>query len=281
MRSLIVIAIALVVLPARAQDSTTTERDLTGLRARGVPAEIRSKTTKRNPETGRSTIALIDAYTRGVIADARDRLVYFIAEDDDDGWIRTNAVALLEPADGLIALIEADGGDASALRELNDKWFPRMAENADEAIIREWEEKLLAQGVPVVLSMLDFTVSDEGDIHPSFGVKNISKRTVSEVTLEVIGFNAHGDVVRDKSTGMATHYAKLAGTIRPGDSALSNYVDVALWSNRSTTCIEIRKMVVTYEDGTTKTVEYQLKDARLSADMYHAMGECSRPGSGP
>jgi hypothetical protein len=97
----------------------------------------------------------------------------------------------------------------------------------------------------------------------------------------VIGFNQYGDVVRDKSTGMATHFATLTGTIRPGDVALFSYTDSALWSNRSTTCIEIRKVVVTFQDGSSATVDYQLKEARTSPGTYHVMGECSRAGSGP
>jgi hypothetical protein len=80
---------------------------------------------------------------------------------------------------------------------------------------------------------------------------------------------------------MATHFASLEGTIRPGDVAMSNIADAPLWSNRSTTCIEVRKMVATFEDGSTATVDYQLKEARMSPDVYRTMGECSRPGSGP
>lgn len=281
MRRLIVIVIALVTFPARAQDTTTVERDVSALRARGVPAEVRSRTTKRNPETGRSTIALIEAYTRGVIADAGDGLVYFLAETDDAGWIRPNAVALLEPADSLIGLIEAEGRDASVLRELNQQWFPRLAEDGDEALIREWEGQILARGVPVVIASFGFTVAESGDVSSSFSVKNISERTVSNVTLEVVGFNRFGDVVRDKSTGMATHFAHLEGAIRPGDVALSTIPETVLWSNRSTTCIEIRKVTVTFQDGSTSTVDYQLKEARMSPDTYHVMGECSRPGAGP
>jgi hypothetical protein len=281
MRRLIVIAFALAALPARAQDTTAVARDVNALRARGVVAEIRSRTTKRNPETGRSTIATIEAYTRGVIADAHGGLVFFLANDDDEGWVRPNAVALLEPADSLVGLLEGEGRDASALRELTDRWFPRLADGGDAALIRAWEENLREQGVPLVLSMFTFERSDAGDVFPSFGVRNISDRTVEGVALEVIGFNQYGDVVRDKSTGMATHYATLTGTIRPGDVALFSYSETALWSNRSTTCIEIRKMVVTFQDGATATVDYQLKEARTSPDTYHVMGECSRAGSGP
>ncbi len=281
MRLLIVIAFALVALPVRAQDSTATDRDVSALRARGVPAEIRSKTTKRNPETGRSTIALIEAYTRGVIVDAGNGLVYFVADDDDQGWIRPNAVALLEPADRLVELIETEGRDASVLRALNEEWFPRLAEAEDETVVRAWEARLLDQGVPVVISSFAFVITTGGDVTASFSVKNISARTVANVTLDVVGFNQYGDVVRDRSTGMATHYASLSGEIRAGDVAMSDGSGTALWSNRSTTCIEIRKVTVTFEDGATSTVDYLLKDARMAPDTYQTMGECSRGGSGP
>jgi len=278
MRATIVIAIALVAFPARAQDTT---RDLPALRARGVPAEIRSRTTKRNPETGRSTIAMIEAYTRGFVADAAEGLVYFLAESDDDGWIRPNAVALLEPADSLIRVLRSEGRDVSALVELNAKWFPRTADQGDEDAIRAWEDQLAARGVPVVLSRFEFHLTDEGGVLPSFALKNISNVTVAGVTIEVIGFNRFGDVVRDRDTGLATHEARMEGTIRPGDVSLVAHGDMPLWVNRATTCIEVRRIIVTFRDETTSTIEYQLKDARIAEDAYHTMGECSRPGSGP
>lgn len=281
MNRLILIACALLVLPAKAQDSTVVPPDLSALRERGVAAEIRSKTTRRNPETGRSTIGLIEAYTRGVIADAGDNLVLFLPEEEDPAWIRPNTVALLEPADTLIDLLEAEGRDVTVLRELNDKWFPRLSESEDAAVLKAWEEELVARGVPVILSMFRFEVTEAGDVLPSFGLKNISNRTVESVTIELLGFNEYGDVVRDRSTDMATHYATLGGTIRPGDTALYSYTDMPLWNNRSTACIEIRRIVATFQDGTAATVDYQLKEARMSPDLYPIMGECSRAGSGP
>jgi hypothetical protein len=73
----------------------------------------------------------------------------------------------------------------------------------------------------------------------------------------------------------------MEGTIRPGDVSLVSYDDTPLWVNRATTCIEVRGILVTFRDGSTASVGYQLKDARITEDAYHTMGECSRPGSGP
>jgi hypothetical protein len=279
MKRLIVIAIALFALQANAQDTLTIERDLATLKERGVAAELRSKTAKRNPETGRSTLDLVDAYTKGVIADARGRIVLFITEADDPAWIRTNSIALLEPADALIALLEAEGADLSSLMELNDKWFPEQVAEDDEAARRVWEEDLAERGVPLILSLFTFEVAEDGGVRPSFGVKNISDQAVTGVTIEVLGFSQHGDVVRDRSAGMATHYATLTGRVRPGDIALFSYTDLPLFRNRSTACMEVRKINVTFEDETTATIDFMLPTARLAPENYKTMGECSRVGS--
>lgn len=279
MKPWILLAFALLVPRAQAQDTVLVARDLTALKARGVRAEIQSKTVKRNPENGRSTMGMVEAYTVGLIADARGDLVFFISEANDEAWIRTNSVQLLEPATALIAALEAEGAEFPALRALNEKWFPSAPaeDDADSVVIRE--RAMRQMGMPISIGMARFPVAEDGAVNPTFGIKNLSDANIQSIRVEMIAFSRHGDVVRDRDTGLATQVATLAALIRPGDTAMFTYETGPLWVNRLTDCVELRKLSVQFEDGTSKSVDYQLQDLRPQPDAFHVMGECSRPRS--
>lgn len=279
MKPWILLALALLVPRAHAQDTVPVVRDLNALKARGVRAEIQSKTVKRNPETGRSTLDMVEAYSTGLVADARGDLIFFISQADDEAWIRTNSVQLLEPATALIAALEAEGVEFPALRALNEKWFPSApaGNDADSMVTRE--RAMRQMGMPVSIGMARFPVADDGAVNPTFGIKNLAETNVQSIRVEMIAFSRHGDVVRDRDTGLATQVATLTAQIRPGDTAMFTYETGPLWINRMTDCVEIRKLAVQFEDGTSKSVEYQLQDLRPSPDAFHVMGECSRPRS--
>ncbi len=275
MKPWFLLALALLVPAAAAQDET----DLALLRQRGVSAELQSKTVVRNPETGRSTLAMIEAYTKGVVADARGDLVLFVPEAGDPAWMRVNSIRLLEAADSLIARLETEGREFTALRALNEKWFPAAPAGDDPASLVARERAMRQMGMPVSIGMARFAVNDDGEVRPSFGVKNLADEVIESLRLELLAFSARGDVVRDRDTGLATQVATLEAVIRPGDTAMFTYTDVPLWVNRMTDCVEIRKIEVRFRGGTTKTVDYQLQDARAEPDAFHVMGECSRPRS--
>lgn len=224
-------------------------------------------------------MATVEAYTKGLVGDAKDDLVFFIAEDDDSGWLRTNSVALLESANELIARLEAEGVDIPGLRALNEKWFPAEPATDDPSSLVVRERAMKQMGMPVAISMAEFPIDDEGGVRPSFGVRNISEETIEQVRFEMIAFSNRGDVVRDRDTGLATQVAVLQAIIRPGDTALFKYSDGPLWVNRTSGCVEIRKIEVTFQGGSTHSVDYQLENARLMPDTYRVMGECSRQGS--
>ena len=109
-------------------------------------------------------------------------------------------------------------------------------------------------------------------------MENIGDKTIKYITFEMSAFNGVGDPARGEHSGVSSLRRKGVGPIVPGEVAEYNF-DNRLFYNGTTSCLELRRIVVEHMDGSTFTYVNDLKHIRLEGYNIPLRGEC-RGGGG-
>jgi hypothetical protein len=228
-------------------------------------AELRSKINTIPPQTPVLVLGVLPGA-------ARIRI-----HTESEGWV--DPVALGEITARLAQHRQAEADSAAVWlrvqREVEAR--TRSASAAAEAdTTRERRESLQARGIPIEIILFSFAVNSAGGVTPLVKLLNISSREIKYANLEVQPYNPVGDPVRAEFRNGRSHDLRLVGPVRPGRDAVWSFSDNPPFYARTATCLEVRRVVIEFFDGSTWTGVNDLDAARMPGSGMHLAGECQR-----
>ena len=137
-------------------------------------------------------------------------------------------------------------------------------------------DKLRAQGIPIIIERFRHPVNSAGGVEPVITLSNISDKEIKYIHVSGKVFNPVGDPARNEH-GDRTNELKirLVGPVPPRKPNVTySYEDDPPFYNGISSCIELRRVVVEYMDGTSFIMMNDLKEARRSESDYKIQNEC-------
>jgi len=175
---------------------------------------------------------------------------------------------------GWIALDDTDGLMSSG--QLAKQQRQREAEREAAERNRAYEARLREQGFGLKLIGIGHSTNSAGGVSVGVTFKNITEsKRIKYISLSIMPFNGVGDVVRGRMQGQSLDTVRGIGPIEPQRRASYDFDNV--WYNPVVDCIEVRKIVVEYMDGSSFTYVNDLREIDEYADGFHFRGDCQNP----
>lgn len=146
----------------------------------------------------------------------------------------------------------------------------RDEQNATAKTRREAVEK----GFGLFLKRQRSDINSAGGVDVSFWVENIGTKEIKYVTFYVAPYNAVGDRLKGRISGRSIFDLKAVGPIVAGQDG--PYLFDAVFYAGTTSCIELRKIVVEHRDGSSFVYANDLQHIRHPDSDVKLSGECRR-----
>ncbi len=134
---------------------------------------------------------------------------------------------------------------------------------------------LRSAGIFLELDIFTWTQNSASGVEPIIQFHNRSLKDIKYTTIESRVFNPVGDPA-DSEHGAQTNLMKLrlVGPIKQNQQGYYA-IDSPRFYSSVASCIEVRKIVVEYMDGSTRTMVNDLKTMRKSKSDFKIRGECA------
>ncbi len=164
--------------------------------------------------------------------------------------------------------------EREALRRAAEEAARALREGQEKAH-EQWIRGLRWRNIPIWFTV-DFSVDSAGGVSPRFEINNVSDRRIKYVNVTLVPFNAVGDVATNTIGGSGQFTTSLVGPIEVGAKGVYDYRGSPPHYNRTTRCIEVRRVVVEFMDGTSFTMVNDLGSARPDrpTPAHKINGEC-------
>jgi cell division septum initiation protein DivIVA len=174
---------------------------------------------------------------------------------------------------------EAELAVATAARKKEEEAERIRKDEAALARARVKENKrindLRSAGIFLELDIFTWTQNSASGVEPIIQFHNRSLKDIKYTTIESRVFNPVGDPA-DSEHGAQTNLMKLrlVGPIKQNQQGYYA-IDSPRFYSSVASCIEVRKIVVEYMDGSTRTMVNDLKTMRKSKSDFKIRGECA------
>ena len=171
---------------------------------------------------------------------------------------------------GWIALSRTDGLLSS------NQLAERQRQREAEARERAYEVRMREQGFGLKLLGMNHSTDPADGVSVRLRLKNITEsKRAKYISFSMMPFNRVGDAVRGRIRGRSLDTVRGVGPIEPQRRASYDFDNV--WYSPVAYCIEVRKIVVEYMDGSSFTYVSDLREIDEYADGFHFRGECQNP----
>ena len=184
---------------------------------------------------------------------------YFIGENGGEGYVLMSKMEFLEDPKEFFAVFGTD--------------IQGMAKGDWDKATEKWEVDSGVGYFPLAIEGFRFSVNSAGGVEPAIRIRNRTEKTIKYTTVELSPFNSVGDPAPDRFDKSFT--LRLVGPIEEQGRSTFNYEGNPVIYNGVVSCIEVRRVIVEYMDGTSYTMVNDLAEARRATQDYKVRGECA------
>jgi hypothetical protein len=230
----------------------------------------------------------------GIINDAQGERIHFVGDDGVQGWMGTNDWELEQDGTEFLKLIELKTSVAPSTRSLvrnaNQRFYDRaiLAESRKQkkaveqeridkkkAVEQERIDRLIAAGIVFELSRFSWQHNSAGGVEPFISIQNFSNKTIKYTSIQGRVFNRVGDPAPAKHGDRTNLLSlKLVGPVSGKSAESYSYKNNPPFYNDVAHCIEVRKIIVEFTDGSMYTMVKDLQTMRKDQSDFKIQGEC-------
>lgn len=227
----------------------------------------------REPEIILTEMRRLSVGERVRVTGAFGMFVQVLTYNDEIGWVRGGCLGV--EAEALAATVGAEA--ERTMQALLDAAKAQAEQEALEGKQRRFD-LLRSRGVPISISEYGWGINSAGGVGSRFGAENISSKEIKYVVLSLSLYNPVGDPARIETGGVGSSFAyRLIGPLKPGERVSWDGDDDPPVYAPTTSCIELRRVVVEFFDGTTWIGVNDLAEAAEPESGVRLAGQCQRP----